>query len=213
MTKKQIKALVFDIGGVLQLGNYSEKPIRGHRVLGVHNYVAKKLKISLDQYFDSLDTAYTKSIEGLISEEQTTKIIAKNLSISVKKLKQLFYQAYKRNFKLNKQLINFAVNLRKQSYKIAVLSDQWYLSKNSLVTLEIKKNFKPLIISCDVGMRKPNPKIYKLILKKMKLPIKQTLFIDNQEWNIKPAKKLRMNVILFENTTQLIKDLEKFGIK
>jgi epoxide hydrolase-like predicted phosphatase len=210
--KKEIKAIIFDIGGVLQLGKYSSKPIRGHRELGVHNFIIKKLKISLDQYFDSLDTAYVKSIEGTILEKEVIKIISKNLKISQKKLKQLFDQAYKKHFKLNTQLIDFAIKLKKQGYKIAILSDQWHISKKSLVTSEIKKHFKPSVISCDVGIRKPDKKIYQLILKKLKLPAKSTLFIDNQEWNIKPAKKIGMNTILFKSNKQLINELRKLKI-
>jgi len=215
-----IKAIIFDIGGVLTLSKVptrliSDKHLKGvpkncgHRNRGVHDYITEKLKISLDQYFDSLDTAYAKSIDGEISEKQATKIIAKNLGISVKKLKQLFDQAYKKNFKQNNQLIGLAIKLKKQGYKVAVLSDQWHLSKNALVTEKIKKIFKPLVISCDVGLRKPDPKIYKLILKKLKLPAKQTVFIDNQEWNTKPAKKLGINTLLFKNNKQLSKQLEK----
>jgi len=212
MTESKIKAIIFDIGGVLQLGDYSKEPIRGHQILGVHNYIAKKLKIPLDHYFDSLDTAYAKSIEGTISEEQITKTIAKNLEISVKKLRQLFGQAYKLNFKLNKELISSAINLRKQGYKISVLSDQWYVSKNSLVISGIKKNFKPLIISCDVGLRKPNPKIYRLLIKKAKLKPNEILFIDNREWNMPPALKLGIRTILFKDNKQCIGELKKMGV-
>lgn len=209
MKKGEIKAIIFDVGGVIQLGNYSNKPIRGHRLLGIHNYVVKKLGISLDQYFDSLDTTYAKSIEGTISEKQVIRTIAKNLEISTTKLKQLFDQAFKKNFKQNNELINYALRLKKQGYKIAILSDQWHLSKRALITEKIKKTFKPIIISCDVGIRKPNPKIYKMILKKLKIHAKQAVFIDNQEWNTQPAKKLGFNSILFKNNKQLFKQLEK----
>ena len=209
MKKGEIKAIIFDIGGVLQLGKYSNKPVRGHRLLGVHNFIVKKLKISLDQYFDSLDTAYAKSIEGTISEKQVIKTIAKNLEISTTKFKQLFVQAYKKNFKINNELINYALRLKKQGYKIGILSDQWHLSKRALVTEKMKKIFKPSIISCDVGIRKPNPKIYKLILKKMKISAKQAVFVDNQEWNTQPAEKLGFKSILFKNNKQLFKQLEK----
>jgi len=204
---KSIKAIIFDVGGVLQLGEYSKKIYKKHRTLGVHNYVSKKLGISLDQYFDSLDTAYAKSIEGEISEKKVVSIIAKNLKISEKKLKKLFFQAYKKNFKFNKQLFKQALKFKKKGYKIAILSDQWHLSKKALVLTKYAKSFDVVVVSCDVGIRKPNPKIYKLTLKKLKLPAKQTVFIDNQEWNIKPAKKLGMNTILFINNKQLFKQL------
>lgn len=211
--EKGVKAIIFDIGGVLQLGKYSENPIDGHRLLGVHEKISKKLKIPLDQYFDSIDTAYAKSIEGKIPEEKALREISKNLKISVTKLRKLFASAYKRNFKFNKQLFKQAMKYKKEGYKIAILSDQWYLSKEALFNSKLEKNFHPAIISCDVGMRKPNSKIYKLILKKLKLPAKSCLFIDNQEWNINPAKKLGMKTILFKNNQQVFKQLRRFGLK
>ena len=68
------------------------------------------------------------------------------------------------------------------------------------------KDFDEIVVSCDVGMRKPNPKIYKLILKKLKLKPSETIFIDNQKWNINPAKKLKMQTILFKDNKQLFEN-------
>jgi len=208
--KIEIKAIIFDIGGVLQVGGYSNKPFKNHRTLGVHNYVSKELNLSLDQYFDAIDTVYADSIEGKIPIKETLEEMAKNLKTSVKKLERLYLKAYKKYFKINKQLLKQALKLKKEGYKIAILSDQWYLSKEALVNLQLKQNFNQIIISCDVGMRKPNLKIYRLILKKLKTPAKNCLFVDNQEWNIKPAKKLGMKTILFKNNKQTIGELKKF---
>jgi FMN phosphatase YigB (HAD superfamily) len=38
------------------------------------------------------------------------------------------------------------------------------------------------------------------------------LFIDNREWNLKPARKLGMKTILFKNNKQTIKDLKKLKL-
>ena len=105
-----------------------------------------------------------------------------------------------------------ALKLKEEGYKIAILSDQWYLSKEAIIPKSFYRDFNPTIISCDVGMRKPNPKIYQYILKKLKLKPVQTIFIDNQEWNIKPAKNIGMNTILFKDSNQAIKELKKFGV-
>jgi putative hydrolase of the HAD superfamily len=55
-------------------------------------------------------------------------------------------------------------------------------------------------------MRKPNPRIYKLLIKKMKLVPSEIIFIDNQIWNINPAKKIGMQTILFKNNKQLFEN-------
>jgi len=61
-------------------------------------------------------------------------------------------------------------------------------------------------------VRKPNPGIYKLLLKKLRLPAKKVLFIDNREWNLRPARELGIKTILFESNRQLIRSFISKGI-
>lgn len=202
--KKRIKALIFDVGGVLRLGHHSFDHPK------VHNFVINKLKIDLDRYLDAIDTAYTDSIVGKISEKKALEIMAKNLeTIKPKKLGKLYIKAYKKYYVLNKELLKFVFKKKKQGYKIAILSDQWYLSKKALFSKDFYNKFDATIVSCDVGLRKPDKAIYKLVLKKLKLPAKETLFIDNRDWNLTPGKKLGMKTILFKNNKQAIKEIEK----
>jgi len=207
MKKKKIKAVIFDVGGVLAI---SKKPLQKYRGrshnLSVHEFIAKKLKISLDQYFDSIDTAYIKSFEGKFTKKQIAKILADNLKSNPEKIEKLYHQAYKKNFKQNKQLFKQAFELQKRGYKIAVLSDQWPLSYRTLMPKKNFKNFDQVIVSCEVGIRKPNPKIYHLTLRKLKLSPSETIFIDNQEWNLNPAKKIGMKTILFKDNQQLFEN-------
>jgi len=210
--KEGIKAIIFDIGGVLISGGLLKKP-KGKHIHGVHEYMAEKLKITIDQYFDSIDTAYALSIENKASKKKVLQIMAKNLKTTPLKLEKLYFKAYKKHFKKNKKLFRLADKLKKKGYKIAILSDQWQVSQELFVTNKIRKKFDVVIVSSEVGIRKPDPKIYKLTLKKLKLPAKQTVFIDNQKWNIIPAKKLGMKTILYKGFDQTKKALERLGVK
>ncbi len=209
MKRGKIKAIVFDIGGVLQLNRHS---FHGQDPYGVHEYVAKKLKMDMDTYFDSIDTTYVKSIEGEISKEKVLSTLSKNLNIKSKKIERLYSTAYKKSFVRNKKLFEKAYKLKDEGYDIAILSDQWHLSKKIFVTKRDMWKFDSIVISCDVGYRKPNPKIYKLVLKRLHLKPEEVVFIDNREWNLVPAKKLGMKTILFENNTQTFRDLKKLRI-
>jgi len=202
--KPKIKALIFDVGGVLRLGH----PSFDHPE--VHHFVSDKLKIDLDRYLDAIDTAYTDSIVGKISEKKALEIMARNLeTIKPKKLGRLYIKAYKKYYVLNKELINYAFKKKKQGYKIAILSDQWWLSKRALFSKTFYNKFDAIIVSCDVGLRKPDKAIYRLALKELKIQAKETLFIDNRDWNLTPGKKLGMKTILFKNNKQAIKEIEK----
>jgi HAD superfamily hydrolase (TIGR01509 family) len=57
-----------------------------------------------------------------------------------------------------------------------------------------------------VGCRKPDPKIYKIAIKKSESNPEEILFIDNQEWNIPSAKKLGMKTIHFQDNKQLFQE-------
>ena len=139
--------------------------------------------------------------------------MATDLETSPKHLESLFIIAYQKYYKRNNRLFDLAFNLRKKGYKIGILSDQWHVSKEALILPEDTRKFNVSIVSCDVGMRKPNPKIYKLALRKLRLKANETVFIDNQKWNISAAKKLGMKTILFKNNKQTIRELKKHGIK
>ncbi len=208
----KIKAIVFDIGGVLQLGvkpRISQKEI--HRS-GVHERIAKKLGISIDQYFDSIDSAYAKSSEGKITKPELLSIFSRNLNYPIKKIEKLYFKSYKKVHRRNNGLFKIIKKLKKQRFKVGVLSDQWALSNEPVIPKKDRKLFDQVVISCEVGMRKPNPKIYKLILNRLKVKPSEAIFIDNQPWNLIPANKMGLNTILFVNNKKTKDQLKDFGV-
>jgi len=207
-----IKTIIFDIGGVLQLGKYDYPGKRGYHTLGIHEYMAKKFKMSLDAWFDRIDSPYVKSIEGKISRKKAISELSRNLNTSESKFVKLFCKSYKKHFKKNRKLYRIVSKLKKRGYNIGVLSDQWYLSKDVIASGKYIEGFNPVIISCDVGIRKPNIKIYRLLIKKCKCKAGEILFIDNRKENLSPARKLGMKAILYKDNKQLIKEFKKRGL-
>jgi putative hydrolase of the HAD superfamily len=209
---KKIKAIVFDIGGVLFLKRFSFSNNHNRDFIGVHQYMADKYKLTLDDWFDYIDTPYSKSMEGLISKEKAVSTIAKRLKTTSDMLISSWKWAYRIKVKKNRKLYRLASKLGKMGYIVGVLSDQWHISKEILANEKDLKCFNPRLISCDLGMRKPNPKIYNLLIRKLKVKPNEILFIDDRDWNIIPAKKLGMKTILFKNNKDFIKELENLNI-
>ncbi len=207
--ERGFKAILFDVGGVLAFAKNSIWKNGKFKPSGIHEYVTKILNIPMDQYMEAIERDYPLAIEGKIPNKKVLKIFAKNLSTSSKKLKKLYTEAYKKNFRTNKELLEKARELRSQGYKIAILSDQWFISKKEIITKEFYKIFNKIIVSCDVKMRKPNSEIYEFVIKKLRINPKETVFIDNQKWNLPPARKLGMKTILFKNNRQCFKELNK----
>lgn len=196
----EIKAIIFDVGGVLFRANKD-----------VHTYMSTNLNIRRAIWSKKIEPEYSLAVKGIISKEKTLKNISKKLGIPRERLEKVWTNCYKR-YKKDILLINLTKKLKKR-YKIAILSDQWQLAKEIFRQVGFHNHFNQAIFSCDVGTRKPELRIYKIALKKLKLKPQECVFIDNLEKNLRPAKKLGMKTILFEDINQLKKDLKKKGIK
>jgi epoxide hydrolase-like predicted phosphatase len=208
----KVKAIIFDIGGVLELAKNKKTNNENHN-LSIHENIAKKFRISVDQWFDAFEKPWSQSVQGRISEHEVIFILSKNLKTTPAKLKKIVINAYKNHFKSNEELYKLAFKLKEKGYKIGILSDQWALSKEAVVKQEYMKKFDKVVISCDAGMRKPEINIYKKILTELNIKPEEAVFIDNQIWNIEPAKQLGMKTILFENNEQTINELKDYGVK
>jgi len=200
-----IKSIAFDVGGVLAASKVK-------RPRGVHEEMARNFHIDLDSWFDAIDTPYGEAIIGRLSKKEALTRIAKNLSTPPKNLEKLLLKAYQHHFTRNAELYNLAFKLKRAGYKIIILSDQWQVSKEALINKKDARKFNLVLVSCDIGVRKPSKEFFKLAINKSKCHPEEILFIDNREWNLKPAKALGINTILFKNNKQLIKSLKKLKI-
>ena len=89
-------------------------------------------------------------------------------------------------------------NELKSKHSLALLSNdvkEWsnYLCKK----FELNDLFSVIVISGDVGLRKPDSKIFKLILDKIKVPPECCVFIDDNLHNLNAASEFGIKTIRF----------------
>ena len=72
--------------------------------------------------------------------------------------------------------------------------------------------FEGILVSGDEKVKKPDPKIYELMLERFKIIPQNAVFIDDSMKNVEAAKNLNINAIHFHSPVQLRQDLESFGI-
>ena len=73
----------------------------------------------------------------------------------------------------------------------------------------ISEIFEAFISSCWLGVRKPIRRFYNRALGIAHADPQSSLFIDDRQQNLTPAKSLGMNVLLFQSADQLRSDLER----
>jgi len=75
-----------------------------------------------------------KRLKAKFQEKKVISIISKRLGVSKTHLIALLHKAYKRAFKKNKGLYNVAKKLKRQGERVGIFSDQWYFSKDVLMS-------------------------------------------------------------------------------
>ena len=104
---------------------------------------------------------------------------------------------------------NLVEQLKAAGLRVALLSNTEKARSVFLKNLGGYQPFHTVILSCDVGVAKPNPKIFKIALKQLDLDASQCLFIDDKKRNVDTAKKLGMDGIVFQSKEHLIEELKK----
>lgn len=72
--------------------------------------------------------------------------------------------------------------------------------------------FDGRLVSGEEKTRKPFPEFYQLMLKRFNLKAEETLFIDDNERNVKAAETLGIRSIQFKNPEQLKEELRGVGL-
>jgi len=112
---------------------------------------------------------------------------------------------------VHQENVNLALKLKQKGYPIYLLSnfpgDQFekYRLQNSFLN-----EFDDRIISGDVGLAKPDIKIYQLAIKKFNLNPEESLFIDDKIENTKGAEQAGIKTIQLQKPEDLDKEIRKF---
>lgn len=72
--------------------------------------------------------------------------------------------------------------------------------------------FEEIVVSGDVGLAKPDPAIYQILLQRAQAPAERCLFIDDSATNIAAADELGFMTIHFQSPEQLAGDLVQRGL-
>ena len=104
--------------------------------------------------------------------------------------------------------------LKADGYRLYLLSNASTAQHLYWPTFEMSKLFDGKLISCDYGVVKPNPEIYRLFAEKYSLKPEECLFIDDQPANIAAAVRCGWSGIVFHGDAEELKEkMKTFGIR
>jgi epoxide hydrolase-like predicted phosphatase len=143
---------------------------------------------------------------GEITMDQFNEYVLDTLQISRDK-KHLLEEVFNEKAYIDEDLLKQVVEMGRE-YKIGLLSNY---SNNLRPRIEkewaIGDVFDEIIISCEVGMVKPDPAIFNLMLDRLGVKADESVFIDDRIKNIDGAKKMGLHTVFFTSKKQALEEL------
>jgi len=200
MIYKDVKAIIFDFGGIFINLNYSAT-IDAFKKLGIENFDELYSQAQQSHLFDNYETGKISSqrfINGLLdflpTQPTPNQVVnawnAMLLDVDPKKVRLL------------KEL--------REKYPVYLLSntndlhiDLAFRRWEKTIGQSIHDSFDKIYLSHEVGLRKPNKEIFELVCNENNLIPSKTLFIDDTEQHIHGAKSIGLQTHLHSTNASL----------
>lgn len=197
---KMVKLIIFDLGGVIVYYDESQ----------YFSFLSKRTGLPANKIKQVFDQLIEKLEKGSLSTSQMEKLASQKLGINPAILE--WTGAFERLAKPNNELIK-TIRLLRKRYKVVLLSN---ISKSRYISafkkLVPKDLFYKRFASCYMHMKKPDPVIYKRVVKSMGVKPEDSIFIDNLIENVVGAKRAGIYGVHFISNKKLIADLKKLGV-
>ncbi|HEY0871256.1 MAG TPA: HAD-IA family hydrolase, partial [Acidothermaceae bacterium] len=73
-------------------------------------------------------------------------------------------------------------------------------------------DFEGVLVSGTVGLIKPDPAIYLLLIERHAVDVRHSMFVDDSERNVQAAAELGFDAIHFQSSEQLGEELRRRGL-
>jgi epoxide hydrolase-like predicted phosphatase len=148
--------------------------------------------------------------KGEISEADFLNRIADELEPELGHRPQMhrFSEIYFDALEPNPPMIDLMRELKEQGLRMALLTNnvrEWEPLWRSMVPID--ELFELVVDSAFVNCRKPEPRIYEIMLERLAVPADECLFVDDVEVNCEAARELGMTAVHFRDNEQAIEEI------
>jgi glucose-1-phosphatase len=194
-----IRAVIFDMGGVLLRTEDKGPRERLAARLGL------TYKALYRQIFDN-ESALLATV-GKVSSQDHWKAVQTALSLQDDELLRLKDEFWEGD-RLDQELLEYIRSLRPR-FKTGLLSNAWDELRQLLETrYKILDYFDDVIISAEIGVAKPDPRIYDLAVRRLEVVPEKAVFVDDFIENIESARQSGLYTVHFRSSEQARAELD-----
>lgn len=108
------------------------------------------------------------------------------------------------------EVLDAVARVRAQGRRVGVLSNSWGSSPyDAYAPWHLDEHFDTVVISDQVGLRKPDPAIYRLAAERLGVPPEGCVFVDDYADYLEPASRLGMTTVHAVDPTTTVEALDR----
>ena len=179
-----MKNIVFDLGRVV----FAHRPeYRSEERKRFFSYVSES---PMPQFWVDYD-------KGVSSLQKVAEDLAAYRNVEVKYAREMIEQSieWQSTIEPTAELIR---DLKAAGYKLYVLSNMSHEFIAYLRKKEVYAYFDGEVVSCEEGVVKPDPAIYRTLIDRYSLDVEQTMFIDDRRENVEVAASFGITPFHFD---------------
>jgi epoxide hydrolase-like predicted phosphatase len=195
-----IRAVVFDIGGVLEITPD----------LGVDRRWETRLGLPAGKIDARLRDVWQGGSIGTITLDDVHEALRDRLGLDDQMLAQFMADLWREYVgTANAELIEYARRLRPR-YRTGIVSNSFVGARErEQAAYGFEDLVEEIVYSHEVGFSKPDPRIYALICTRLNVPPEEMVFLDDVEACVAGARDAGIHAVRYQDNAQAIAEIEK----
>jgi epoxide hydrolase-like predicted phosphatase len=195
-----IQAVVFDIGGILEITPD----------LGWGPAWESRLGLAPGELGERMADVWRGGSIGTVTEAEVHQAARDRLGLDERQLGEFMADLWRDYLgTANTELIEYARRLRPR-YRTGILSNSFVGARErEQAAYGFEDLVDELVYSHECGMSKPDPGTYALVCSRLEVEPARTVFLDDHGPNVEGARRAGLHAVLYRDNDQAISDIEE----
>jgi epoxide hydrolase-like predicted phosphatase len=190
-----VRAVVFDIGGVLEITPD----------LGIDRQWEARLGLPAGELAERMHDVWLGGSLGTITLEDVHRAITDRLGLDERQVAVFMADLWREYLgTANTELIEYAAGLRPR-YRTGILSNSFVGARErEQAAYGFEDLVDEIVYSHEAGMSKPDPRIYALACARLGVRAQETVFLDDSDACVAGAREAGLHAVCYQDNTQAI---------